>query len=147
MLTTTDVQGSTVALSRSDGTLRITNLMSGTYRIVAVPGPWAYSPTSVLLDGREVLGQVVGLAVASPPLHVVYAANTGVVHGTVERRVRTVVLRPIPFVPPVAARAQPCNDRGTFEIDRVPAGRYYALAFDHVDPTAPPDEASCRARS
>ncbi|HEY1239991.1 MAG TPA: carboxypeptidase-like regulatory domain-containing protein [Bryobacteraceae bacterium] len=147
MLTTTDVQGSIVASSRLDGTLRIANLVPGAYRIVAVPGAFgAYSPTSVLLGDREVLGQVVELTPTSPPLHIVYAATTGVVRGSVENGAcALIVLLPNPLAQPATARSQPCTASGTFEIHGVPAGRYYALAFDRVDPASPPDDAFLRS--
>jgi hypothetical protein len=147
MLTTTDVQGSLVTLNRPDGTLRVPNLIPGAYRITPLPGPaGAYSPVSVLLGDREVLGQVVELTASSPPLRVVYGVNTGVVRGAVEGgKCAMIVLLPNPTVPPVAARVQPCKPGGTFEVLGVPSGQFYALAFDRLDPTVWPDEAFLRS--
>ena len=141
MLMTADGQGSVVAVSQPDGTLRVPNLVPGPYRFLALPGPtFAFAPISVLLGDREVLGQVVELTEPAPPLRVLYNANTGSVRGVVEKGAcDLIVLLSNPALPPFAGRAQPCKAGESFEILGVPPGDYYALAFDHVDQTSPPD--------
>lgn len=147
MLTTTDMLGGYITIfNRPDGTVRVPNLMPGAYRMVSLPArAGAYSPVSVLLGDREVLGQVVQLTDTSPPLRILYSANTGVVRGTVEKGgCELIVLLPNPLIPPAASRAEPCKNGGPFEIAGVPSGQYYALAFDRVDRTMWPDDAFLR---
>ena len=85
LLMTADGQGSIVAVSRRDGELRVPNLIPGPYRFLPVPAPtFAFSPASVLLGDRDVLGQVVELTAAARALRVIFNANTSSVRGTVE---------------------------------------------------------------
>jgi hypothetical protein len=118
-------------------------LIPGAYRFLAVPGStFAFFLASVLLGGREVLGQVVELTAAAPALRVMYNANPSSVHGTVEKGECTVILLlPNPPVPPLGGRTQPCKAGEAFEFVGVPPGEYYALAFERADPSAPPHPA------
>jgi hypothetical protein len=54
------------------------------------------------------------------------------------------VLLPNPVVPPTASRVTPCKAGGPFEMTGIPPGQYFAVAFDHVDPTVWPDDAFLR---
>jgi hypothetical protein len=143
MLMTADGQGSVLAVSQPDGTLRVPHLIPGAYRFFSLPGPtFLFSPVSVLLGDREVLGQVVEITEPAPPLRVLYRANPGSVRGTVEKGAcEVIVLVANPAVPPFASRSHDCKAGEPFEIAGVPPGDYYALAFDRLDRTALRDPA------
>jgi len=147
LLTNTDMPASVVTFSKPDGTLRVPDLMPGLYRIEAIPGPVGTdSASSVLMGERQVLGQVVQLSAATPPLRVAYSANTGIVRGSVANgECDRIVLLPNPLVQPMPARTQPCQAGSLFEIAGVAPGQYYVVAFDRMDRTVWPDEAFLRS--
>ena len=69
-------------------------------------------------------------------------ANTSDVRGIVEKGECTLILLlPNPPVPPPGGLTQPCQAGGSFEFVGVPPGDYYALAFERVNLSAPPDPA------
>jgi hypothetical protein len=117
------------------------DLLPGRYRIVPLASsfPGLYV-ASVLLAGREVLGQEVDLEPGSAPLRIVYKAGAGILRGTVEKgQATTIVLLPQSSQPPrewSLIRALRCRPDGTFEFGSVEPGDYYAWAFDRVDTRA-----------
>lgn len=122
-------------------------LAPGRYRIVPpgfiVPPHFEVSGfyvASVLLGGRDVLGQEVELTPGSPPLRVVVKQSAGIVRGTVEQgEGATVVL--VSQSPQGAyglsfIRTVKCGTGGTFEVPNLIPGDYLAWAFDRVDTRA-----------
>ena len=131
-LVTADGQGTIRVSSRPDGTVHVANLLAGAYRVLPLPALASlYSPSSVRFGNREVLGEMVELAPGMPPLRVVLQPNSGVVRGRASNgSCAFVVLLPNPFLPSIGGRGAPCQAGGTFEITGLPAGQYYALAFE-----------------
>ncbi len=109
-------------------------VLPGRYRIVPPLFMQRYYVTSVLLGGREVLGQEVDLAPGSPALRVVYKTGLGSVRGTVEKgEGATVVLvaqspNGLSFI-----RTSKCGLGGAFDMDGVTPGDYAVVAFDRVE--------------
>jgi hypothetical protein len=111
----------------------------GRYRVVPpLPLPGFYV-ASMLLGGREVLGQEVDLTPGSPPLRVVYHTSASGVRGTVENGEGATVVLFWQASPQSASglsfmRTVKCGSGGAFDMGGVPPGDYYAVAFDRFDP-------------
>jgi hypothetical protein len=117
---------------------RFEHVLPGRYRIVPPIFAQGFYVASVLLGGREVLGQEVDLVPGSPPLRIAYKAGLGSLGGTVEKgEGATVVLvsRPSPqesngftFI-----RTVRCGPGGAFDMGSVTPGDYNVVAFDRVE--------------
>jgi hypothetical protein len=123
-----------------DGTLRFDSVLPGEYRIVPPPGAAGnYYLSSVLLAGRDVLGQPVTLFPGSPPLRILYKPNAGTVHGQVGNCGKaTVVLVPEQALAALTqdfGRFSSCGSEGEFSISSVRPGDFYMWALDTADPT------------
>ncbi|HTX36823.1 MAG TPA: carboxypeptidase-like regulatory domain-containing protein [Bryobacteraceae bacterium] len=121
---------------RSDGTLHLTNVYAGRYRIQP-PGIIAgYYLDAVRVGITDVTGQVVDLAPGGPPIRLVYRTGAGRAEGLVENGWgSTVVMAPkdpgllsVPFV-----RTAPTGMDGRFDIGSLRPGDYYLWAFDRAD--------------
>jgi hypothetical protein len=113
----------------------IGNVFPGRYRIMVEPW-WepGFYPASVLLGGRDVLGQQVELLPGTPPFKIVYKNDGGSVRGTLENGECAIVrLIPQEKSDPSFWLAAACRSGGTFIFNDVPPGDYYAAAFDEVD--------------
>jgi len=107
-------------------------VVPGRYRIAGGPAINGYLPSSVMLAGRDVLGQVVDLQPGSPPLEVIYKRSTTSLRGTVEKGGgATVLIWPQTADGPTIMEAITCGSNGNFE-SFVQPGDYYALAVDQV---------------
>jgi hypothetical protein len=121
-----------------DGTLRFDKVVPGEYRIVPPPGAAGnYYLSSVLLAGREVLGQPVMLFPGSPPLRILYKPNAGTVHGQVENCGQsTVVMVPEQALTALTqdfGRMSSCGPEGEFSMSSVRPGDFYVWALDTAD--------------
>ncbi len=114
--------------SDSGGTLIFPAVTPGQYLILPQSGPGFY-PVSVQLDGQEVLGKQVNLFPGST-FHVTYKVATGSVHGTVDNcNGAAVVLIPRDIRTLAFGRTVMCKADGTFEMNGVAPGDYYAAAL------------------
>jgi hypothetical protein len=110
-----------------DGTMSLRAAGTGKNLILPLAGP-GYYPVSVLLGGQEVLGKPVDLFPGAT-FRVAYRAATGSVHGTVENGSgATVLLIPDNVQTMGFGRMLTCKADGTFDINGVPPGDYYAAA-------------------
>jgi hypothetical protein len=112
------------------------HVLPGRYRVIPTIGSTpGYYAASIMVGGRNVLGQEVELTSATSSIQVVYRPNPGSVRGTVDQgEGATVLLWPegpdIPeFVPAVVA-----GSRGEFEFRGVPPGEYVLVALDRIPP-------------
>jgi hypothetical protein len=111
---------------------------NGSFRVGTVPGRYyvvprfsvGFYPTSVLLGGREVLGQQVYLASGSPPIQVFYKPALGCIQGKVDNAASTVIVIPDQVVSIGFGRAERPKADGTIEIVGLPPGSY-VLAGSH----------------
>ncbi|HEY1758188.1 MAG TPA: carboxypeptidase-like regulatory domain-containing protein [Bryobacteraceae bacterium] len=98
-----------------------------TFNAAAVPGFYA---AAAMLDGRDVLGQVVELA-GPASIKMIYKAGGGSVRGTVEKGANALVLLMADATP--AARvgySGKCDENGEFSIPDLPPGEYTAVAIE-----------------
>lgn len=117
-----------------DESQHFAHVLPGRYRILPPIFSRGSYVASVLLEGREVLGQEVELTPASPPLHIVYKTGLGSLRGTVENgEGATVVLASQASSGLSFIRTLKCGAGGAFDMDGVTPGDYYAAAFDRVE--------------
>ena len=120
----------------ADGSFHIKNVPQDRYKILANGRLSGYYLASVLIGGREVMGQEVELASGAAPLRVIFKLATGRVQGSVENGAgMTVVLIPrdeslmnYQFI-----RFTRCANTGRFEIAGLRPGGYYAMALADAD--------------
>ena len=116
-------------VATSNGTLSLRAAATGKHLIVPPSGP-GYYPVSVLLAGQEVLGKPVDLS-ADATFRVTYKAANGDVRGTVENGDgASVVLIPTDVRTMGFGRMVTCKADGTFDLNGVPPGDYFAAAFE-----------------
>jgi hypothetical protein len=122
---------------QEDGTGRFDYVTPGRYRILAEvqAGGSRQYVTAAFLGANNVLGQIVELSRASPPLRIVLKpAGTirGVVEGIAENGVEaTVVLMPQNLTG--TGRTLRTDAQGIFEVSGLPPGGYYVIALDRFD--------------
>ncbi|MBZ5636490.1 MAG: carboxypeptidase regulatory-like domain-containing protein [Acidobacteriia bacterium] len=110
-----------------DGTVSLGVAPARKSLILPLAGP-GYYPVSVLLGGQEVLGKPVDLFPGAT-FRVAYRAANGSVHGTVENGSgATVLLIPDNVLTMGFGRMVTCKADGTFDMNGVPPGEYYAAA-------------------
>lgn len=117
------------------------DVLPGRYRVAAIqpPGGSTYV-SSVLLDGRDVLGQDVNLTPGMGPLRILHS-EAGKFSGSIENgNGAMVVLYPalsednrLSYIWAVR-----CDSTGHFELSGIVPGSYYALAFSSLDFTMLP---------
>jgi hypothetical protein len=114
---------------------RFENVAAGRYRLVPMPGILpGYYPSAVLLEGRDVLGQLVDLSPGIPPLRIVYKPQAGTIRGTVENGVgATVLLWPQSDSTLDLVRAVQAGPGGAFEFGTLAPDTYDVLAIDRQD--------------
>ncbi len=123
-------------------------LATGRYLIVEGRGMPGFYAAAAMLNGRDVLGQVVELS-GPVALKMIYKTNGGSVRGTVEKGAGATVI--------VVADATPhaqlgysgkCDANGAFTIPDLPPGDYTAAALSVSDPgdTLRPEFASALER-
>jgi hypothetical protein len=111
-----------------DGTVSLGAVPARKSLILPLAGP-GYYPVSVLLGGQEVLGKQ-GDLFPGATFRVAYRAATGSVHGTVENGSgATVLLIPDNVQTMGFGRMVTCKADGTFDINGVPPGDYFAAAL------------------
>jgi hypothetical protein len=124
------------------GEFQMTRVMEGRYRIVPLLGDLvsmhSYYLASIRMAEREVLGETVELTAASPPITILYKADSGGVRGTVEDcgSARVVL---VPQEPALQGYSDfighsSCDAGGRFEISHLRPGEYYAYAFEQQPP-------------
>ncbi|HUI82445.1 MAG TPA: carboxypeptidase-like regulatory domain-containing protein [Bryobacteraceae bacterium] len=114
-------------------------ILPGHYRITAGPPVNGYAAASLLLNGRDVLGQVVDLQPSSGPLKVVYKRSTTSLRGSVDNGPgATILFWPQTTNGPLVMNAITAGVNGNFETFVRP-GQYYVLAVDRVDTRAVTD--------
>lgn len=95
-----------------------------------------YVLTSVLFGGRDVLGKVIDIEAAGPPLQLVYKRAVNIISGTVDKGPdATVLIFQTPPEGDIIVNAYPCHPigpNGVFEITGMAAGDYYAAAVSHL---------------
>ncbi len=121
------------------GSFRIENIPPGEASIVTAPGlAGGYYLDSVSLGGRDVTWKSFTLQPGAAPVRIVYKPNAGTVTGTVESpEADDVVLIPQPALDSLDVQYGRISRRtptGTFEIDSVGPGSYYAFAVDRLEP-------------
>ena len=127
----------------------IENVPPGEARIVTALGlAGGYYLDSVTLGGRDVTWKSVTLQPGAPQLRFVYKPNAGTVTGAIESpEADYVVLIPQPALDSLDVQYGRISRRtpgGTFEIDSVGPGSYYAFAVDHLDPATLSNPAAVR---
>jgi hypothetical protein len=123
-----------------DGSLKFDNINPGPYRVGAAPGlRGGYYLASVSIGSQDAMGKTVNLQAGSPPLHIVYKPNAGTVTGTIDTgEVASAVLIPEAALDAMDVdygRVCHAGPDGSFEIDSVAPGTYYAFAVDLILPT------------
>jgi hypothetical protein len=128
----------------ADGTFQLLNVPPGPHWLTAMPGlAGGYYLDSVSLGGRDVTGQALNLQPGSPPIRVVYKSNGGTVSGTVVNSdgvavegVTAILLPQTSFDihVPDYGRVNTSGPGGTFEIESLKPGSYYAFAVNHLEP-------------
>ena len=118
---------------------RINGIFPGRYRVTPmITGLDAYA-SAVMLEGRDVAGQVVEFTAGAAPLQVIYKPGLGKVRGSIENcqgergEGAMVMLIPRDAGEVSTILTAQCGAGGAFEIGRVVPGDYYAVAFDHPD--------------
>jgi hypothetical protein len=102
----------------------------GRYRVTRSPLPGGIYAASVMLGGKDVLGQTVDLAPGFGPLQVVVKHDAGSVRGSVENcKGGTVFLISGEVGGMVEYRSAMCAPTGLFEFQDVIPGNYYLVAF------------------
>ena len=105
----------------------------------AAPGvAGGYYLSSVSLGGQDITWKSVNLQAGSPPISVIYKPNAGTVTGAVESAEANAVV----LIPQAAldafdvqyGRITPLGPGGTFKIDSLAPGSYYAFAADRLQP-------------
>jgi hypothetical protein len=124
-----------------DGTFQLVDVP---HWLTAMPGlAGGYYLDSVSLGGRDVTGQALNLQPGSPPIRVVYKSNGGTVSGTVVNSDGaavegfTAILLPQTSFDthvPDYGRVNASGPGGTFEIESLKPGSYYAFAVNHLEP-------------
>jgi len=116
-------------MAASSGPLSLRAAATGKHLIVPQAGP-GYYPVSVLLGGQEVLGKPVDLS-PDATFRVTYKAASGGVRGTVENGDgASVVLIPRDVQTVGFGRMVTSNSDGTFDMNGVPPGDYFVVAFE-----------------
>jgi 5-hydroxyisourate hydrolase-like protein (transthyretin family) len=115
----------------SEGLFRINDVYPGRYKINPPTFPGLYV-SEIRLGEQDVSGQIVNLEVGAPPIHLVYRADVGSVHGTVEKGANaTVVLFRTEAT--TALAIIPATPAGKFELAGMRPGDYSAIAFARVE--------------
>lgn len=103
----------------------------------AAPGFYA---AAALLDGRDVLGQVVELS-GPASLKMIYKSGGGSFHGMVEKGPNSMVLLMAdPSLDAVTGFSARCDSSGAFSLPDLPPGSYTAVALaagSRIDPLTP----------
>lgn len=108
-------------------------IMPGRYRVSGGPPVNGYSAQSVLLAGKDVMGQVVDFEPGAGSMKVVYKRGSTSLRGSVEKGPgATVLVWPQVASGPTVMAAMTCGSNGNFE-GVVQPGEYYLLAVDRVD--------------
>jgi hypothetical protein len=124
---------------RTGNSFRFDNVTPGEVRVEAAPGvAGGYYLSSVSLGGQDITWKPVNVQAGSPPISVIYKPNAGTVTGTVESAgANSVVLIPQSAVDAddvQYGRVAPLAPGGSFEIDSLAPGSYYAFAVDRLQP-------------
>jgi hypothetical protein len=115
---------------------KINGLFPGRYRVMpASAGVDAYV-AAVIWGGSDVNGKVIELTPGAAPLQAIFKAGTGKVRGVVEKCEGSIVYLVSREAGEISViRTALCGIGGSFEINGVVPGDYYAAAFDHPDAT------------
>src|SRR5580704_16277034 len=118
---------------------RFEDLTPGEARVEAAPGvAGGYYLSSVSLGAQDITWKSVNLQAGSPPISVIYKPNAGTVTGTVESsEASSVVLIPqaaLDALDVQYGRVTALGPGGTFKIDSLAPGSYYAFGVDRLQP-------------
>ena len=129
------VDGLTSGNFRPDGSLNLASVSSGSHAISMAPGlPGGYYLASLTLGSRDIMGQPVNLSAGAPPLRVVYKPNGGTVAGSLDAEATAVVMIPVTSGGEFGAQGRTSTvASGSFAIESLAPGSYYAFAVDRVD--------------
>lgn len=121
---------------RTGNSFRFANLRPGAVRVDAPPGvAGGYYLASVTAGGQDMTWKLVDIQAGFPPISVIYKPGGGTVKGSVESAVATdIVLVPQAALDSVNvqyARLTSLGPGGSFQIDSVGPGSYYAFAIAH----------------
>ncbi len=124
---------------RTGNIFRFENLAPGEIRVAAAPGvAGGYYLASVTVGGRDSTWKPVNIQAGSPPISVIYKPQAGTVTGVVESADATdIVLIPqaaLDSVDVQYGRLASPGAGGSFQIDSVGPGSYYAFAVAHFQP-------------
>jgi 5-hydroxyisourate hydrolase-like protein (transthyretin family) len=123
----------------ADGNLKLENVYTGAYRIIAMNPPAGYYLDSVRVGDAEQSTLEVELSSGAVPITLLYKANGGTVRGTAEKCASGGVAL-VPQDPalrrPGFLYSKPCDSNDRYEIGNVRPGDYYLAAFpgDGPDP-------------
>ncbi len=121
--------------AQENGTLRIPEVYPGRYKVEVCGVAPGHYLASVLLGNRDVLAQEFSLSPGAPPLRVVFKADGGSVHGTVDHgEGAAVALVPADdaLLHPLFISTATAGDGGRYEIAGLRPGEYRAFAFDRI---------------
>jgi hypothetical protein len=136
-LISTGVAGDATGDAQEDGSLRIPEVYPGRYKVEVCGVAAGHYLASVMLGGRDVLGQEFALAPGAPPLRVVFKADGGSLHGSVgegDGEGAAVALVPADdaLLDPLFISTTTAGDGGRYELDNLRPGEYRAFAFDRI---------------
>ena len=123
----------------ADGNLKLENVYTGAYRIIAMNPPPGYFLDSVRVGEAEQSTPEVELSSGAVPITLVYKTNGGTVRGTAEKCASGGVML-VPQDPglrrPGFLYSKACDSNDRYEIGTVRPGDYYVLALpgDGPDP-------------
>jgi hypothetical protein len=129
-----DGQPFTGRISQDGG--RFEDVFPGRYRIVPMPSPLpGYYPASVLLAGREALGEIVDLDAGLGPVRILYKPGAGTIRATLpQEEPATLLVLPENIEQAQVVPIAHVTAGGAAEVRNVPPGNYLVVAFDRVEP-------------
>jgi hypothetical protein len=120
---------------QDDGTVRLEDVYSGTYRVDAYGyKAQGYHLASVLFAGEERFGQPVDIINASLPLRLIFEQGNGSIRGTIENcgNAEVALWAADTATRDSYFRLTACDPAGHFEFADLHPGEYYAAAFAAV---------------
>ncbi|HEY4364113.1 MAG TPA: carboxypeptidase-like regulatory domain-containing protein [Bryobacteraceae bacterium] len=127
-------QPSVIVADPSTNMARVNSVFPGRYRVMPALGVADFYPAAIMLNGRDVSGQVVEVAPGAGPFQILYKSGLGHVRGTVEKGDGASVFLVSNIVGDILTYRQiPCGPGGAYDFTQVPPGEYYLAAFDRAE--------------